>query len=232
MIACILAGGKGLRMDDNRPKPLVDIAGKPMIEHIMDIYGDYRITDFVVLMGWNSIFFRDWFSAHRDRYKGKEIYLLDTGENSTTGSRVLQALQFLNQEHNICLTYGDGLANVNIEDLIEGHVRNKKTATMTVVHPQDNFGVVTVGNWGRVEEMHEKPIDTRWINGGFFVLNQDVYKYIDADLPFEKQTLPDLAKIHMLWAYAHWRFWKCVDTQKDLEEIRKLAEADHLPWRR
>jgi glucose-1-phosphate cytidylyltransferase len=232
MIACILAGGKGLRLGDNLPKPLVSIAGKPMIEHVMDIYADYGITDFVVLMGWHSQVIRDWFVDHRDRYKKWNIYLRDTGEESTTGSRIVQGLEFLDQEKDVCFTYADGLANVNIEDLIEGHVRNKKTATMTVVHPQDKFGVVTVGNWGRVEEIYEKPIDTRWINGGFFVLSQNVQRYIDPDLPFEKQALPALAQAHMLWSYAHWKFWECVDTQKDLDYIKELAKSKHLPWRR
>jgi len=233
VIACILAGGKGLRLADSLPKPLVDIGGKPMIEHIIDIYGDYRITDFVVLTGWKKALFQDWFSVHRSRYKGKEIYLLDTGENSTTGSRILQALQFLNQEHDICLTYGDGLANVNIDDLLNMHFHRGAIATMTAVHPRSPFGVVNIDwQFGRVIDMHEKPLDDRWINGGFFVLSQEACKYIHESLPFEKQALPAIARQDCLYAHRHFDFWKCVDTQKDLEEVRELATQSHLPWRR
>ena len=234
MICCILAGGKGMRMlgSGYACKPLIDIDYKPMIAHVMDIYRDWGIDDFVIALGYYADEIHDHFRLRPGVYGKGNIYFLNTGLDVTTGFRVKQCMDYLDQEEDICLTYADGLANVNIEKEIKQHQDYGHSATMTVVRPRSSFGVVVLDGT-HIVEMLEKPLSAEWINGGFFVLNQSMKTSIDVDKPFEEGALPYLADEGRLWAFKHTGFWACVDTPKDLEYIRSVSEEkEKYPWRR
>ena len=253
MKTVILCGGKGTRMREDtqfRPKPLVEIGGKPMIWHIMKIYSHYGFNDFVLCVGYKGEmikrFFMDmcWLNNdftistgktenvqfHTDLNENWNVTLVDTGQESLTGSRVKQIEKYIDAD-NFMLTYGDGLSDVDLHALNETHRKSGKIATLTGVHPSSPFGVFQTTD-GIVTAFKEKPVLEDVINGGFMVLNRQVFSYIpDFNCAFEQEPLHTLAKASELAIHPHKGFWTAVDTHKDIEHVNEIWETGEAPWK-
>lgn len=226
----ILAGGYGTRISeetDSKPKPMITIGTKPMLEHIMNMYALFGFNDFVIAAGYKSESIFDWVEHFKSNYN---IEVLDTGLDTHTGGRIKQCMNFIGKSR-VFVTYGDGLGNVNITKLLEFHTLHGKLASVTAVRPPARFGQLTLeGN--RVTEFGEKQhSDGGWINGGFFVLEPDVQDWIVDDLDaFESTTLPRLAKSDELRAFQHHGFWQPMDTLREKNELEKLWSTGNPPW--
>lgn len=241
MKVLILAGGKGTRFreeTDVKPKPMIEVSGKPIILHIIEHYVSYGYKDFVVLAGYKLDYFFEYFNnskfVNKDNvFKTKDnltITVLDTGVETGTGGRIKRAENLIDEE-NFLLTYGDGLSSVNIEELVNFHIKNNKIATVTAVRPPARFGSLTI-NDSLVTSFGEKVQSKEgWINGGFFVLNKEVFNYInDDEVTFEQGPLDELAKKSNLVAYKHKGFWYPIDTIREKEIVESLIKDDKLPW--
>tara|TARA_B100001741_G_C16488924_1_gene568717 strand:- start:9 stop:743 length:735 start_codon:yes stop_codon:yes gene_type:complete len=241
MKVLILAGGKGTRFreeTDVKPKPMIEVSGKPIILHIIEHYVSYGYKDFVVLAGYKLDYFFEYFNnskfVNKDNvFKTKDnltITVLDTGVETGTGGRIKRAENLIDEE-NFLLTYGDGLSSVNIEELVNFHIKNNKIATVTAVRPPARFGSLTI-NDSMVTSFGEKVQSKEgWINGGFFVLNKEVFNYInDDEVTFEQGPLDELAKKSNLVAYKHKGFWYPIDTIREKEIVESLIKDDKLPW--
>lgn len=233
MKVIILAGGFGTRLSEETdfiPKPLVSIGDKPIIQFIMEIYSFYGLNDFIVLLGYKGEMIKEYF--HQLNYNDKwKIQFLDTGLNTDTGGRIKRAAPFI-KNRSFLLTYGDGLANINIKDLIQFHNNHNGIITMTSVQLASRFGILEIGDKGKVLQFKEKPKENEaWINGGFFVCEPNVIEYIDNDnTTFEKEPLSNISKEGRLFTYRHKGFWKCMDTLRDKRELEILADSDSPPW--
>ena len=233
MKVIILAGGFGTRLSEETdfiPKPLVSIGDKPIIQLIMEIYSFYGLNDFIILLGYKGEMIKEYF--HQLNYNDKwKIQFLDTGLNTDTGGRIKRAASFI-KNRPFLLTYGDGLANINIKDLIQFHNNHKGIITMTSVQLASRFGILEIGDKGKVLQFKEKPKENEaWINGGFFVCEPNVIEYIDNDnTTFEKEPLSNISKEGRLFTYRHKGFWKCMDTLRDKRELEILADLDSPPW--
>lgn len=249
----ILAGGLGTRLREEtefKPKPMVEIGGKPIIWHIMSGYATCGITDFVICTGYKGEIIRNYFtnldsntSNFTINYKpNKEISihnvfkesdwkitLVDTGPKTNTGGRVFLAEEFLENETFAC-TYGDGLSNVDINSLLEFHKSHKRIATMTIVRPNSRFGVVSHEN-GLVTEFEEKPISKAWINAGFFIFEPGIFNYMDADCVLESSVLVNLTNDSQLMAFEHSGFWQAMDTYRETMLLNELWESGNAPWK-
>lgn len=249
----ILAGGFGTRIaeeSDYRPKPMVEIGSKPLLWHIMKIYSNYGIKDFIICLGYKSYVIKEFFFNYHHHtadlqlnLKSGEfkvlhsqaedwtVTLIDTGLKTMTGGRLKRIADYLDEE-TFCLTYGDGLSDINITKEIEFHHQHGKLATIAAVQPPGRFGILNVANNGIVSSFEEKPADEiGWINGGFFVLNKKVIDYIDTDsTSWEGEPLINLAKAGQLVAYNHHGFWKPCDTIRDKRELEKLWDEKNAPW--
>jgi glucose-1-phosphate cytidylyltransferase len=249
----ILAGGRGTRISEEtlvRPKPLVEIGGLPIIWHIMKIYSHYGFNEFVICCGYKGYMIKEYFSnyglhtsdttidlknktikVHKKTTEKWKITLIDTGENTLTGGRILRIKDYVGE--NFCLTYGDGLANVNIKKLLDHHKKNKKISTVTVVQPTARFGTVELDKNMLVKKFLEKSSgDSGWINGGFFVLNKKIFKYIKNDQTiFEKEPLENLSKQKQLTAFKHKGFWQPMDTLREKEYLEELWNSNKAPWK-
>ena len=255
MKTVILAGGLGTRLGEETqviPKPMVQIGGHPILWHIMKIYSQYGHHDFVILTGYLSHIIKSFFVHYCERYSDLtvdmehntvqmhkvrtepwKVSMLYTGENTMTGGRVACARRYVGDEP-FFLTYGDGVANVNIDELLEFHKRSGKLCTLTAVQVAGRFGTLGIDAQGGVSSFAEKPMDdTSWINGGFFVCQPEVFDYIGsgADVIFEREPLEKLAKAGQLAAYKHRGFWQCMDTQRDKILLNGLWERDEAPWK-
>ena len=241
MKVLILAGGKGTRFreeTDVKPKPMIEVSGKPIILHIIEHYVSYGYKDFVVLAGYKLDYFFEYFNnskfVNKDNvFKTKDnltITVLDTGVETGTGGRIKRAEHLIDEE-SFLLTYGDGLSSVNIEELVNFHIKNNKIATVTAVRPPARFGSLTI-NDSLVTSFGEKVQSKEgWINGGFFVLNKEVFNYInDDEVTFEQGPLDELAKKSNLVAYKHKGFWYPIDTIREKEIVESLIKDDKLPW--
>jgi glucose-1-phosphate cytidylyltransferase len=226
----ILAGGFGTRISeetDSKPKPMITIGNKPMLEHIMNMYARFGFEDFVIAAGYRSESIFDWVKQFKTKYN---IDVLDTGLDTHTGGRIKQCMNFIGNRR-VFVTYGDGLGNVNITNLLEFHAVHGKLATVTAVRPPARFGQLTLeGN--KVTEFGEKQhSDGGWINGGFFVLEPAVHDWVENDLDaFESITLPRLAKSDELRAFQHDGFWQPMDTLREKNELEKLWSTGNPPW--
>lgn len=256
MKAVILAGGLGTRISEEtgtRPKPMVEIGGKPILWHILKLYSYHGINDFVICLGYKGYMIKEYFmnyslhmsdvtfniadgdmTVHRSHAEPWKITLVDTGDATMTGGRIRRIAPYLDDE-DFCCTYGDGVSNVNIRDLIAFHRQQKTLATMTAVQPPGRFGAFSMAN-NKVTRFEEKPSgDGAWINGGFFVLSPRVIEYIDGDSSvWEREPLERLATNGQLSSYLHRGFWQPMDTLRDkmhLEELWSSGEAKWAVWR-
>ncbi|HLD77371.1 MAG TPA: glucose-1-phosphate cytidylyltransferase [Rickettsiales bacterium] len=253
MKAVILAGGLGTRLSEEtimRPKPMVEIGGKPILWHIMKIYSYYGINEFIICLGYKGYMIKEYFAnyyrhmsditidllkntqeIHNSYAEKWKITLIDTGEETMTGGRIKRIHDYVKNEEAFCLTYGDGVANVDISKLIEFHKSHKKLATLTSVTPPGRFGALRVNN-NIIEGFQEKPAgDGALINGGFFVLSPKVIEYIDSDkTTFEQEPLRNLAKDNQLMAFSHDGFWQPMDTLRDKNYLEELWSSGKACW--
>ncbi len=249
----ILAGGLGTRLSEEtvvKPKPMVEIGGKPLLWHIMRSFADYGFTEFVIALGYKGELIKDYFINYRKRtcnltvrlstgdlmvHNGHSedwtIHLLDTGVKTQTGGRVKRISQYIGKEP-FLLTYGDGVSNVNMHKLVEFHRSQKKIATITAVRPPARFGDLTFEG-EMVSAFAEKPqTGEGWINGGFFVLEPEIVNYIDSDdTSFESTPMERLTRENQLMAYRHNDFWQCMDTLRDVHMLENMWASGNIPWR-
>ena len=230
MKAIILAGGLGTRISEettDKPKPMVLVGEKPILWHIMNIFSMQGISDFVLATGYKSEVIHEWVESIKEPWS---IQALDTGLNTQTGGRIKLALQEIGDEKSIA-TYGDGLANVDISSLLRRHTQSGLLATVTAVRPPARFGVLESSN-GVVTHFGEKnQADAGWINGGFFVLESEVQKYITGpEEPFETGALPKLVNEKKLGVYHHEGFWKPMDTLREKQELTVYSNQKVPPW--
>ncbi len=232
MKVVILAGGKGSRISfytQKIPKPMIRIGNIPLLVHIMNIYQFYGFNDFIVAAGYKSKVIKDYFLKNK---KNKNVKVVQTGVNSMTGERILKLKKFLNKEENFLLTYGDGVTNLNINKVLKFHVKHKKIATVTAVRPPVKFGELTIGKNDNVKKFVEKPqLNKGWINGGFFVLNKKIFKYLRGNkLVFEKKPLSNLCKDGELKAYMHNGYWRCMDNLKEKNSLEEIFKKKNTIW--
>ena len=232
MKAVILAGGLGTRISEEtytKPKPMIEIGGMPLLWHIMKTYSFYGINDFVICCGYKAEVIKEYFdSFDSDTWN---VQLVDTGLDTMTGGRLKKIQNYVNDE-TFCFTYGDGLSDISITDLIKFHKNNQAAATVTAVQPPARFGALEL-NKNKVVSFREKPPgDVNWINGGFFVLEPSVFDYIDDDSTvWEKEPLENLAKNNQLFAYKHSGFWQPLDTLKEKNKLENLWSSGNPPWK-
>lgn len=253
MKVLILAGGLGTRLSEEtgfKPKPMVEIGGKPILWHIMKIYSFYGYNDFVILLGYKGYMIKEYFSnyfihnsdvtfdiknnkteIHSNQAEPWKVTLIDTGTDTMTGGRIKRAEKYINNEP-FMLTYGDGVADINISELVQFHKEHRKLITMTSIQPEGRFGSLILNGNDEVLRFQEKiKGDGNWINAGFFVCEPEILKYIDGDQTiFEREPLEQLAMEKQLITYKHTGFWKPMDTQKDKMELEKMAGENSAPW--
>ena len=254
MKVVILAGGLGTRLSEEtviKPKPMVEIGGKPILWHIMKIYTHYGINDFVICLGYKGYMIKEYFAnyflhqsdvtidlkennmeVHDSKAEAWKITLVDTGLNTMTGGRIKRVQNFIGNE-SFLLTYGDGVGDIDIGSLLNFHRKHGKLATVTAVQPLGRFGAINLGDKDSVLTFQEKPRgDGSWINGGFFVVEPEVFDYIQGDETYwELEPLENLAKSGQLAAYKHYGFWKPMDTLRDKTELESLWNAGKADWK-
>lgn len=254
MKAVLLAGGLGTRISEeshNKPKPMIEIGTKPILWHIMKMYSQHGVNDFIICCGYKGYLIKEYFAnyalhqsdvtfnlksnelvVHTDRSESWTVTLVDTGENSMTGGRLLAVKEYLKNEDMFCLSYGDGVSDIDIKKTIEFHKNHKKKATISAVYPPGRFGALEIDN-GVVSSFIEKPEgDGGMINGGFFVLSPDVLDLIDGpNTIWEQEPLKELAMQKNLMAYEHYGFWQPMDTLRDKELLERLWKEDNAPWK-
>jgi glucose-1-phosphate cytidylyltransferase len=233
MKVLILAGGFGTRLSEETdliPKPLVKIGGKPILWHIMKNYSVFGYNEFVILLGYKGDMIEDYFLNQSDSFNWN-ITFLDTGLNTDTGGRIKRAEKIINNKP-FLLSYGDGLANIDLNKLISFHESHDGLVTMTSVQLASRFGILEIGDKERVTQFKEKPKENEaWINGGFFICEPDILNYIKNDsTTFEKDPLVTLTEDGKLFTFRHKGFWKCMDTLRDKRELDELAKSDSPPW--
>lgn len=254
MKVLILAGGRGTRLSeetDLRPKPMVEIGGRPILWHIMKIYSYYGFNEFIILTGYKSHMIKDYFvhyyqqysditvdmlnnsvEIHRMQTEPWKVTMLYTGQDTMTGSRIKKAKEYVGNEP-FLLTYGDGVADVNIKEIIEAHKKSKKLVTMTAVQPVGRFGALVIKDDNIITSFKEKPKgEESWINGGFFVCEPKVFDYIGEgdNVTFEKEPLEKIAEENQLNAYKHYGFWRPMDTLREKTELTELWTKGNAPW--
>ena len=227
----ILCGGRGSRLQEHTstvPKPLVEIGGRPIVWHVVQIYLAQGFDRFLLLTGYRGEQI-ERFAAEHPWPAGTEIACLDTGETTPTGGRLHRAASHLADEP-FCLTYADGVADIDLSALLDAHARGRATATMTVVRPELPFGVAHLDAGDRVHGFTEKPRCEHWVNGGFFVLQPAVFDVLTDDTSFERDPLERLAADRRLHAFRHEGFWHCMDTFKDAVTLNDLWASGEPPW--
>ena len=236
MKTVILCGGKGSRLSEQTkkiPKPMVKIGADPILVHIIKYYCKFGVTDFLLALGYKGSVIKKYFQNNKIIFKKKELNIkcVDTGINTLTGKRIKKLKKFLVKEKNFFLTYGDGVSNVDLNKLLEFHLRNKKIATLTAVRPPARFGQIYFSK-NQVRKFDEKnQINSGWINGGFFVLNKKIFNYIPKEnCMFETKPLENLIKKSQLVAYKHKDFWQCMDTIRDKYTLEELFTNNIAPW--
>lgn len=232
MKTVILCGGYGTRLSEEtiiKPKPMVKIGNKPILEHIMNIYKYYGYNQFILALGYKSEYIKKYFKNE----KNKNINLVYTGKDTKTGGRLLRLKKYLKNEKNFMLTYGDGVSNINIKKAIKFHNNHRKIATVTAVRPPVRFGELQLIKT-KVKSFKEKPqVSQGWINGGFFIFNNKIFDFIKGDQTMlEKEPLERLTKANQLMAFRHEGFWKCMDTMRDKILLNKLWKANSALWKK
>jgi len=253
MKAVILAGGLGTRISEEsylKPKPMIEIGGRPILWHIMKTYSAYGINDFIICCGYKGYVIKEYFAnyflhmsdvtfdmqentmeVHRKKAEPWKVTLIDTGEETMTGGRLKRVAQYLGDE-DFCFTYGDGVSNIDIAALIEFHREKGSFATLTAVQPPGRFGALMMDE-GEVKSFEEKPQgDGAWINGGYFVLSPKVLEYIGGDASvWEQDPLKTLVANNQLSAYHHHGFWQPMDTLRDKNHLEELWQSSKAPWK-
>jgi len=228
----ILAGGYGTRLSEEtkiKPKPLVKIGNKPIIWHLMKIYSSFGIREFIICLGYKGYMIKDEIAKYIKSEDWK-IKFINTGLHTMTGGRIKRIQKFINKDKHFCLSYGDGLSNVNIKKLIKFHLNKNKIATLTAVKYKNPKGVLSINKTFNVNNIKEKPIE--YINGGFFVLSNEVFKYLKNDQTiFEKDCLPVLSENKQLLAFKHNGFWACMDTLREKKELNNLWNKKSCDWK-
>ncbi|MFL2889560.1 MAG: sugar phosphate nucleotidyltransferase [Pelagibacteraceae bacterium] len=225
MKVIILAGGLGTRISEYTktiPKPMIPIRGKPMLIHIMNLYAKYGFKEFYIALGYKGEIVKKYFK--RNKFKDWKINLIETGKNTMTGGRLKKMKKYMGKD-TFMMTYGDGLSDVNLRNLLLFHKRNKKVATLTAVRPPARFGALKLdGN--KIKYFKEKSrLDEGWINGGFFVIEPSFFKFIRGDSTFlEREPLEKLTKKKQLLAYKHNGFWQCMDTKRDKDNLEEILK--------
>ena len=226
----ILAGGYGTRLTEEtkiKPKPLVKIGNKPIIWHIMKIYSYFGINDFIICLGYKGDLLKKELNKIKEDWN---ITYVNTGLKTMTGGRIKRIKKHLQNDKYFCLSYGDGLCDVNLKKLINFHIKNKKTVTLTAVRYKNPKGVLNINKNRRVIKKKKKP--TEYINGGFFVLTNNVFKYLKNDKSiFEQDCLPKLTKTNQLLAFKHHGFWGCMDTLREKIELNKIWKSKQKAWK-
>ena len=254
MKAVILAGGLGTRLSEEttmRPKPMVEIGGRPILWHIMKMYSHYGIYDFVICCGYKGYVIKEYFAnyflhmsdvtfdirantmqVHEKRAEPWKVTLVDTGDSSMTGGRLLRVANYLNDDDAFCFTYGDGVGDINIRDTIDFHHQHGKLATLMAVTPPGRFGALDIQT-KQVVGFKEKPQgDGAMINGGFFVLSPEVLNHIEGDqMIWEQEPMRKLAEDRQLMAYEHNGFWQPMDTLRDKQYLEELWATGKAPWK-
>ena len=231
MKVVILAGGFGTRLSEYTgtiPKPMVSVGGRPILEHIIKIYSKYGHKDFYIALGYKGNIIKKYFN--KKKFKDIKINLIETGINTYTGGRVLRLKKYLKNE-TFLLTYGDGVSNINIDKLIKFHKNNKKMVTVTAVRPPARFGALEIkGN--KVTKFKEKnTAGESWINGGFFVVNPEFFKFLKNDKTIlERSPLEEVTKIKQLSAFKHTGFWQCMDHKSDKDILDKIIKQKKAIW--
>jgi len=231
MKAVILAGGYGTRISEESsivPKPLIEIGGKPILWHIMKIYSAYKIDDFVICLGYKGEKIKEYFEQFDSKLWN--IQLIDTGLDTMTGGRLKRIQDKI--DNTFCMTYGDGVSDVNLNNLLTFHKEKKSLATLTAIHPPERFGVLNLSG-DYVTEFHEKHTgESSWINGGFFVFEPEIFDYLQNDSTvLEKAPLETLAKEQKLSAFKHNGFWHPMDTLRDKKHLEDLWTSEKAPWK-
>jgi glucose-1-phosphate cytidylyltransferase len=254
MKVVLLAGGLGSRLSEEtslRPKPMVEIGGKPILWHIMKIYSHYGYNEFVICLGYKGYVIKEYFAnyflhqsdvtidiagnkleVHNSQAEPWKITLVDTGVNSMTGGRIKRASKYLNNEP-FLLTYGDGVSNVDIKALVDFHQKNKKLVTVTAVQPSGRFGALSIDETDAVSSFYEKPQgDGAWINGGFFVCQPEAINYIEEDATiWERAPMETIAAQGQMAAFRHEGFWKPMDTLRDKNELEEDWNKGEAQWK-
>ncbi|MDF1621712.1 glucose-1-phosphate cytidylyltransferase [Pseudothioclava nitratireducens] len=254
MKAVILAGGLGTRLAEEtsvRPKPMVEIGGRPMLWHILKMYSNHGINDFVICLGYKGYYIKEYFAnyflhmsdvtfdmggntmeVHQQRAEPWKVTLIDTGDASMTGGRLLRVADYIRDEEAFCFTYGDGVSDVDISAVIDFHKSHGKDATLTAVYPPGRFGALEIYK-GQVKSFEEKPKgDGSMINGGFFVLSPKVLAHLVGDSTvWEQAPLKKLAAANELMAYEHHGFWQPMDTLRDKQYLEELWSSGKAPWK-
>jgi glucose-1-phosphate cytidylyltransferase len=256
MKAVLLAGGFGTRISEEsgiRPKPMVEIGSKPILWHIMKIYAHYGIKDFVICVGYKGHLIKEYFANYflyqsdvtfdlkyntmsilNNQSEEWKVTLVDTGLDTMTGGRLKRVKEYVGNE-TFCMTYGDGVSNVKIAELIQFHKKENSIATLTAVQEPGRFGIISLkGNQTKVNSFREKQNDenTGWINGGFFILEPEIFNYIEGDSSvFEKAPLEKLAAENKLSAFRHTGFWQPMDTIRDKNVLEDLWNSGSAPWK-
>jgi glucose-1-phosphate cytidylyltransferase len=228
----ILCGGRGTRLQEHTqsiPKPLVEIGGEPILWHVIQIYAAQGLLRFVLCTGYKGDLIADYV-ASRPWPAGVEVRCVDTGEDTPTGGRIRQAGELLG-DRAFCATYADGVADIDIPRLIESHRAHGDLATVTVVRPELQFGILDLDGEGRIRGFHEKPRSEHWVNGGFFCFEHGALGYIAEDSILEREPLEHLASAGQLHAYRHDGFWECMDTYKDAVLLNDIWAAGGAPWK-
>lgn len=254
MKAVILAGGLGTRISEEthlRPKPMVEIGGYPILWHIMKIYSSFGVNEFVICLGYKGYVIKEWFAnyqlhmsdvtfdmktgdriVHRDDSEPWKVTLIDTGEHTLTGGRLGRVRHLLEGSDSFCLTYGDGLANIDIGQLLLTHNASGLWGTISAVQPPGRYGALEISE-NKVDEFIEKPRgDQAWISGGFFVFSPRVLDFVDGDnSSLEGQTLPRLVQEGQLGVFHHHDFWQPMDTLREKKQLEDLWSSGSAPWR-
>ncbi len=253
MKVIILAGGMGTRLAEEtvtRPKPMVEIGGRPIIWHIMKHYAHYGYKEFIIALGYKGEiikqYFHDYFcmngsvsisladgriEVHDEVKEDWKVHLVETGLHTNTGGRIKQLASWIDSG-SFLLTYGDGVCNVNLNQLVSYHQENGKLVTVTAVRPPARFGSLEFGENNMVQKFVEKPLSGEgWINGGFFVVEKAALDYITVDLPWESEPLRNIAAAGELVAYMHDDFWQCMDTYRELKILESYWKSGEAPWK-
>lgn len=254
MKVVILAGGLGTRISEEshlKPKPMIEIGGQPILWHIMKEYSHYGFNEFIICAGYKQQVIKEFFRTyylyrsditfdftqgnvreiHNNVAEPWKVTIVDTGLNTMTGGRIKRVKDYIGNEP-FMLTYGDGVCDVNIQELLEFHKKGNKLATMTAIQPGGRFGTLEIGKDGSIERFAEKrKEDGGWINGGYMVLEPEVIDYIDGDATtFEREPLERLSNEGQLQAYKYNGFWQCMDTMRDKQQLEEMIETKKAPW--